>query len=204
MLLINKWIPTYLNAKRQVHPRQAFNKEHSDSKCHIHIHSVKVSIILACKKQDRTTGNTRYNSSHRHPPRPRPHQSEARAVTLVFRLEWSRQAQQRGVSLPQSGTSPGDRREEGLPPSAATAASAGHRRWAQAEICQTARGWRSDAVKGERRGSSHFGSGFGQTVAAYSETAKSTPGRYLSKHNSGKQRIEGVTYENTLSETHLV
>lgn len=87
-------------------------------------------------------------------------------------------AQQSGVSLPQSGTSPCDRREEGLPPSWLLQSQGD----ALAElreqfVRQLAAGDPSAAEVRDGGGSSHFGSGFGQTVAAYRETAKSTSGK---------------------------
>lgn len=96
-------------------------------------------------------------------------------------------AQQSGVSLPQSGTSPGDKREEGLPPS-----------WLlqrqqdtlaelrQQYVRQGATGDQSVAG-GERRGSPHFGSGFGRTIAAYQETAKINI-RQGTLHNKKQQK----------------
>lgn len=133
------------------------------------------------QKKDRTTGNTRNNS----PPPVSPLSSDTkwcRAVTPVFGFEWSRQAQQSGVSPPlQSRTSPGDRTGRGLLPSAA--ASAGHARRAPATICWTMRCRRFE----RRRGSSHFGSGFGQTIAAYQRNNKINS-RQGSPHNNKKQQ----------------
>lgn len=118
VLLINKWILTLLNAKGQVPPRQALIKEYHDSKCHIHRQTVKVSIIRACKsrtEQQATQGIIHPNA----PPIP-PLSSDTkwcRAVTLVFRLEWSRQPSRAASHSHRAGRLPvTDARRGSLPP----------------------------------------------------------------------------------------
>lgn len=103
------------------------------------------------QKYDRTTGNTRYSSSHCPPAAAAPPPSWE-TVTLVFRLEWSRQPG-RGASHPHRA---GDRREEGAPLHLpATAASAGHARRARAAICQTLQDIRAPLEVRERDGGLH-------------------------------------------------
>jgi len=71
-----------INARGQVQPRQTFIKEYHDSKCHTHIHTVEVTIILACKR--RTEQQATQGTVHPNVP---PTELKCISVTLVCRLE---------------------------------------------------------------------------------------------------------------------
>ncbi len=90
---------------------------------------------------------------------------------------WAEQtAQQSRVSLPQSGTSPGDRREEEATPLPANCSVSRTRLPSSGSNLSDEHCGRPRAPRwGERRRSSHFGSGFCQTVAAYQENSEIKP-----------------------------
>lgn len=134
--------------------------------------------ILACKSRtwQQATQGTFHSASSLPSTELRYKVMQGRNTSVQTWVEQT--AQQSRVSLPLSGTSPGDRREEGAPflrascsVSRTCSPSSGSN--LSDERCESDPSAAPRWEKGGRGGSSYFGSGFGQTIAAYQETVKS-------------------------------